>query len=201
MTVLLVLAACLLAAAIVFLRPMRASAHCDTMDGPAAQDGRRALETGNPNHALKWVGPEHEDELRQIFALALAARGQGHEAQEVADRWFLENLVRIHRAGEGAPFTGLQPSGTALDARVVAADRCVDTGSLEPLVGLVPSEQLPELQERLAAVLARKGFDVNDVEAGRAYVNAYVTFFKLAEGEEHHHHHEQAGHGGSGHGH
>lgn len=200
MTVLLLFVACLVAVAIVFLRPVLASAHCDTMDGPAVQDGKQALETGNPNHALKWVGPEHEDELRRIFSLAQAARGQGREAREVADQWFLENLVRIHRAGEGAAYTGLQPSGTPVDDRVVAADRCVDTGSLDPLAGLVPAELLPELQERLTAVLERKGYDVNELEAGRAYVEAYVTFFKLAEGEEHHLHHEHAGHG-HGHGH
>ena len=191
MTLLIFLGACLAATAVVVLRPVLASAHCDTMDGPAAQDGRLALESGNPNHALKWAGPEHESELRDIFALAHSARGQGREAQEVADRWFLENLVRIHRAGEGAPYTGLKPSGTAIDEKVVAADRCVDAGTLEPLAGLVPAGRLPE---RLAAVLARKDYDVDDLGAGRAYVGAYVSFFKFAEGEEHDHLHAHAGH-------
>lgn len=78
-TVLLALGACLLALSVVLLRPVRAAAHCDTMDGPAVQDGRRALETGNPSHALEWVGPEQEDELRKIFGLARKARGQGEE--------------------------------------------------------------------------------------------------------------------------
>ena len=194
LTLLLFLGACLLAFAVVVLRPVLASAHCDTMDGPAAQDGRLALESGNPNHALKWAGPEYETELREIFAQAQSARRQGREAREVADRWFLENLVRIHRAGEGAPYTGLKPSGTAMDVKVSAADRCIETGTLEPLAALVPAGRLPELQERLATVLARKGYDVDDLEAGRAYIGAYVSFFKLAEGEEHEHHHAHAGH-------
>lgn len=194
MTVLLVLGACLLALSVVVLRPVRADAHCDTMDGPAVQDGRLALETGNPNHALKWVGAEQEHELRDIFDLARTARAQGEEAREVADRWFLENLVRTHRAGEGAPYTGLQPSGAPVDERVVAADRCVDTGTLEPLAGLVPAELVPELERRLAAVLAHKHYDVDDLEAGRAYVEAYVRFVKLAEGEEHAGHHAHPAH-------
>ncbi|ALU39091.1 hypothetical protein AS188_04230 [Kocuria flava] len=195
MSVLLVLAACLVAAVVVCLRPVRASAHCDTMDGPAAQDGRRALETGNPDHAVKWVDAGHEGELREIFALARTARDQGGAAREVAERWFLENLVRLHRAGEGAPYTGLKPSGAPVGEEVAAADRCIDAGSLEPLTGLVRPEQVPELQDRLAAVLARKGHDVDDLEAGRAYVEAYVRFVKLAEGEEEGHHHASAGHG------
>lgn len=194
MTVLLVLGACLLALSMVVLRPVRADAHCDTMDGPAVQDGRRALETGNPGHALKWVGAEQEDELREIFDLARKARSQGEEAREVADRWFLENLVRAHRAGEGAPYTGLKPSGAPIDAKVVAADRCVDTGTLESLADLVPAELVPELEHRLAAVLERKRYDVDDLEAGRAYVEAYVRFFKLAEGEEHEGHHAHTAH-------
>lgn len=194
-TLLIFLGACLAATAVVVLRPVLASAHCDTMDGPAAQDGRLALESGNANHALKWVGPEYETELREIFALAQDARGQGREAREVADRWFLENLVRIHRAGEGEPYTGLKPSGTAIDEKVTAADRCVESGTLEPLNSLVPAARLPELQERLDAVLAHKGYAVDDLEAGRAYVGAYVSFFKFAEGEEHAHHQAHAGHG------
>ena len=193
-TVLLVLGACLLALSVVVLRPVRAGAHCDTMDGPAVQDGRRALETGNPSHALKWVGAEQENELREIFALARKARDQGEEAREVADRWFLENLVRTHRAGEGAPYTGLKLSGAPVDEKVVAADRCVDTGTLEPLAGLVPTELVPELERRLAAVLERKHYDVDDLSAGRDYVEAYVSFFKLAEGEEHEGHHAHTAH-------
>lgn len=193
-TVLLVLGACLLALSVVVLRPVRAGAHCDTMDGPAVRDGRRALETGNPGHALKWVGPEQENELREIFALARKARGQGEEAREVADRWFLENLVRTHRAGEGAPYTGLRPSGAPVEEKVVAADRCVDTGTLEPLAGLVPTGLVPELERRLAAVLERKAYDVDDLEAGRAYVEAYVSFFTLAEGGEHEDHHGHTAH-------
>ena len=193
MTVLLLLGSCLVALAMVVLRPVRAYAHCDTMDGPAAQDGRRALETNNPNHALKWIGAEHENELREIFTLAQTARVQGREAREVADRWFLENLVRIHRAGEGAPYTGLKPSGGTVDEKVAAADRCIDVGTLEPLAGLVPAERLPDLQVRLAEVLARKRYDLDDLESGRAYVEAYLSFFKLAEGEERGHH-AHAGH-------
>ncbi len=44
-----------------------ASAHCDTEDGPAVIDGRRALEEGNVNIALKWVHPDGEAEVREAY--------------------------------------------------------------------------------------------------------------------------------------
>jgi hypothetical protein len=181
-------------ALVLLLRPVPASAHCDTMDGPAVKDGQLALDTGNVNIALKWVHADGAAELSRIFEQAQSARRLCEEARLVADQWFLENLVRIHRAGEGAPYTGLQPAGSQLDERVRAADEAVASGALAPLVGLVPEEQLAELEQRFAEVLARKDFPVDDVDAGRSYLEAYVRFFKLAEGrgDEHHqgHHHE-----------
>lgn len=170
------------------LRPRTASAHCDTMEGPTVKDGELALRTGNLNHALKWVSDEDADELGRVFTQAQAVRTQGEDVRFVADAWFLENLVRIHRAGEGAPYTGIKPAGAPVDPRVRAADAAIDAGSVAPLVGVVPDDVLPELEQRLAAALEHKDFDVDDVEAGRAYLEAYVRFFKLAEGHAHEHH-------------
>lgn len=168
-----------------FVQP--ASAHCDTEDGPAVQDARRALETGNANIALKWVHPEGEGEVRAAFDEALAARGG--EGAEQAERRFLETLVRVHRAGEGAGFDGIKPTGTALPPQVVAADAAVEAGTIDPLRGLVPDDRWPELERRFAAVLAKKSFDVDDLDAARGYVASYVHFFKYAEGEDDHHDH------------
>jgi hypothetical protein len=164
-----------------------ASAHCDTEDGPAVQDGRRALETGNPNYALKWVHAEGEDEVRVSFDAAQAARGGDDAAQ--AARAFLETLVRVHRAGEGAGFDGIKPTGTELPPEVVAADAALDAGTIEPLRGLIPDDRWDELEQRFNVALAKKGFDVDDLDAARDYVAAYVHFFKYAEGEDEHHHH------------
>ena len=179
----------------VLLIPVKARAHCDTMDGPTAADGKKALETCNVNYALKWILPEHEEELKEIFALSMKVRTLSPEAQELADKYFLENLVRIHRAGEGAPYEGLKPSGTPIDEKILAADRAIAVGNLSPLEGLVTQEEMHELEGKLEKAMALKDFSVDDVEAGRAYIEAYVSFFKLAEGESHehgheHHHHE-----------
>ena len=172
---LLAITAFVIIAAAVVLRPQRASAHCDTMDGPTAKDGIKTLETGNLALARKWITADGEAELESVFERALAARKLGAPAQDVADRWFLENLVR--------------PAGVPIDKKVAAADRSIEVGNLKPLTGLIPDERWPELERRFATVLERKDYPVDDVGAGRHYIEAYVHFFKYAEGHDHQHVH------------
>lgn len=182
--------ALLIALAIIAIVPTSASAHCDTMDGPVISDAKKAIETNNLNYALKWVLPDGDQELTEAFELAMAVRGLSPEAQELADKYFYDNFVRIHRAGEGAPYTGVKPYGTPMEEVVIAADKSIEVGNLSPLKELVPAAIMPELQERLDKVLATIDFDVDDVNAGREHIEAYVQFFHLAEegdkhGEEH----------------
>jgi hypothetical protein len=96
------------------LLPHRAWAHCDSLDGPVIQDARLALEKGDSNPVLKWVKKEHEGEIKEAFRLSLAVREKGADAKALAERYFFELLVRIHRAGEGEAFTGLKPAGSRL---------------------------------------------------------------------------------------
>ena len=184
------------------LRPATVQAHCDTAEGPAVKDGRRALATGNINYALKWIPADGEAELRDIFDKAVKVRALGADAAELADRLFLETMVRIHRMGEGVGFTGIQPVGTRIDPVVTAADEAIAQGSDAVLLPMVPQERRAELDKRFHAVLAIKDFDVDDVAAGRRYLAAYVSFFKYAEGEDHEHHgHERLVHSAHDHGH
>lgn len=178
--------------------PKKAYAHCDTMDGPTAKDGQKALETNNINYAFKWIGSEFEEELSKIFELSIKVRNLNEDAKELADRYFLENLVRIHRAGEGAPYIGLKPHGVPVDEKVAAADKSIEIGNLSPLEGLVTHEEMHVLKGLFEKAMSLKEFDENNVEAGREYIEAYVSFFKFAEGEEHDHahggHNEHHGH-------
>lgn len=177
--------AALISVAIAAAIPSMASAHCDTMDGPVIHDAQKALETNNIDYILKWVFEEDEKEVKDAFDLAMKVRSTGPEAQDLADQYFFQNLVRIHRAGEGAPYTGVKPEGTPVDEAVMAADKSIEVGNLDAFEGLIEEERMPGLEERFAHVLATKDFDAENVEAGRDFVEAYVQFTHYAEGEEH----------------
>ena len=167
-----------------------ASAHCDTEDGPVVAAGRRALRTDNVNHALAWVPETGEDEVRAAFVVARTTNGQGSVA---AERRFLETLVRLHRAGEGAEFTGIKPSGTPWPPAVTAADEALAAGSFAVLEPLVDEAHRTSVAERFGAARALRDHDVDDVAAGRAFVAAYVDYVHHAL---HHVTAPAAGHGG-----
>lgn len=159
-------------------------AHCDTMDGPLIADARKAISENNINYVLKWVQPANEPEIKEVFNKMMKVRILGNDAQDLADKYFFDTLVRIHRSGEGVPFTGVKPSGTQIDEKVLAADKSIATGNLSPLKDLIPEEKITELTKLFKKVMSLKNFNVNNVEAGREYIEAYVQFFKFAEGEE-----------------
>lgn len=110
------------------------SAHCDTMDGPVVQDARKALAAGDVTPVLKWVQVKDEKSIKAAFNKALAA--QGKKQQQAEEKRFFESLVRIHRAGEGAPFTGLKPAGE-VEPVIAEADKALAGGSPDGLVGMV----------------------------------------------------------------
>lgn len=187
----------LVAAGMFLLAPVTADAHCDTMDGPAVKDAIRAMDTGNVNYALKWVQPKYEAEVSRAFRMSMKVKDINADTKNLAEQYFFEILLRDHRAGEGVAFDGVKPHGWPVDERVKAADRSIALGNLELLKGLVEPDKWPELQRRFQKVMSLKDFDVNRVEEGREYIEAYVQFFKFAEGEdEHHESHEHVEHHG-----
>ncbi|MFH7321179.1 DUF6448 family protein [Desulfurivibrio sp. D14AmB] len=163
------------------LLPQTAAAHCDALDGPVALETRQALEQGNPDALLKWVMPEHEEEIRQAFARTLQVRGLSSAAGELADRYFLETLVRIHRAGEGAPYTGLKPAGQ-IPGPIARADAALEEGSVDELATVVANHVGQEMRERFNRALAQKQTAGQSVEAGREFVEAYVQYVHFVEG-------------------
>jgi len=174
--------AALVLAALATAAPSRdARAHCDTMDGPVVIAARVALDRGDVTPALKWVSREHDGEVRAAFAKVMKVRKQGAEAHALADLWFFETLVRLHREGEGEPYTGLKPAGTRPEPAVRAADDALVQGSADALVELVGGEVARGLRERCARAIERRRHADDSVEAGRAYVAAYVDFVHYTE--------------------
>lgn len=173
-----------LAALLSVLAPRLAAAHCDAMDGPVIKTAQRALEAGNVAPVLAWVPAKDEAEIQAAFAKALAVRKLGPEAKELADRYFFETLVRIHRAGEGEPYTGLRPAGSAKDPALAAADRAIETGKLAPVGKLLGDRVQAGLSERFARLRALKP-PGNDPAQGRAWVAAYVAYVHYVVGVYH----------------
>lgn len=162
--------------------PIRgASAHCDGLDGPVVKAAQTALKTGDLNQVLIWVRPEDEDEIKKAFGETLAVRKLHPQAQTLADRYFFETLVRVHRAGENAPYTGLKPAGRNLGPAIPAADKGLETGSDEALTKLLTDEVREGLTNHFKQVIEKKKFAPNDVAAGREYIEAYVTYIHYVE--------------------
>lgn len=161
--------------------PGSVMAHCDGMDGPVVKAAQQALASGDVNLVLVWVQKGDEQEIRQAFDRTLAVRELGPEARALADMYFFETLVRVHRAGEGAPYTGLKPAGRDLGPAVPLADEVLSTGNLEPLAELITDEARNRLSEAFDHVVRARDYSPGNVEAGREYVRAYVRFVHYVE--------------------
>jgi hypothetical protein len=155
--------------------------HCDALDGPVVNLARRALESGNVNLVLPWVRESDEAEIREAFAHAVAVRRLGGEAKELADRHFFETLVRVHRAGEGAPYMGLKPAGRDLGPAIPAADRALKDGAVEKVLEVLNDAIRKGLHEHFHAAFVRRDFAPDDIKAGRKYVEAYVPYIHFVE--------------------
>lgn len=163
------------------LTPVRARAHCDGLDGPVVAAAREALRKGDVTRALVWVRKADEPVIRRSFEQALAVRRLSPQAREFADTYFFETLVRIHRAGEGAPYTGLKPAGRDLGPAIPAADRALESGDVEPLVRLLTGEVEQSIRAQFAEARTARASSAVNVEAGRAYVEKYVPFIHSVE--------------------
>lgn len=161
-------------------------AHCDTKDGPVVAAAIKALKQNNINYALVWVKPAYEKEIKEAFQKTMQVRKLSPEAENLADNYFFETLVRLHRSGEGMAYTGIKPAGTPVDNKILAADKSIELGNLSPLNALVPKDKWAALKMRFEKVMLLANYEVNDIPAGREYIEAYVQFFHLAEGEDEH---------------
>ncbi|MCG3148227.1 MAG: hypothetical protein PCFJNLEI_01670 [Verrucomicrobiae bacterium] len=162
------------------LAPVTVRAHCDTLDGPVVNAAKVALEKGDVNLVLIWVQKKDEAEIKKAFDKTLAVRKQSAEAKELADTYFFETLVRVHRAAEGAPYTGLKPAGE-IEPPIAAADKALETGKVDNLANEVSKAVADGIRKRFTRSLEAKKHADHNVAAGREYVAAYVEFVHYVE--------------------
>lgn len=148
--------------------------HCDSLDGPVVAAARDALDAEDVERVLPFVKMDGEAEVRAAFDLAVKARSQGPEARVVADRYFFETVVRVHRAGEGAPFTGLKPAGLDVGPVIPLAEAAIASGSADELADFLTAAVMREVGERFGAMLAAKAHATVGVDAARSYVEAML---------------------------
>jgi uncharacterized protein DUF6448 len=176
-----------IALAVSLLAPLRTEAHCDAVDGPVAVAARKALDTRNVNLVLPYAPAEFEAELTAAFDQALVVRDKGPEAKTLANRYFIETAVRLHRSGEKAPYTGLKPAGTDFGPAIPAAEKAIETGTHDALVKLLSEELSHGIAGRLQHALGKRAATKEpatkaDVAAARERVRAELEFIGYVEG-------------------
>ena len=170
----------ILAAGLLALLAWSALAHCDTASGPVITEAKVALEKGDVTPVLKWVKKDNEAEIKTAFGRAVAVRAKGPEAKELADRYFLETLVRVHRAGEGAPYTGIKDE--PVEPIVAMADKALADASSEEMIKKINGHVAEAIRVKFKKVAEAKKNKDKSVEAGREFVEAYVTYMHFVEG-------------------
>jgi len=166
---------------ILFMHSINAKAHCDTLNGPVVETAQHALAIGDVTPVLKWVRIDDEQLIRTAFQNTMEVRKLGGQAQKLADMYFFETLVRIHRESEGASYTGLKP-GTEVDPAIALADKALENGSVDKLVGVLTDATAKGIRERFRRALETSKHADESVAAGREFVEAYVTFTHYVEG-------------------
>lgn len=164
-----------------------AEAHCDAVDGPVATAAVRALDQRNVNLVLPYVAASGETEVTAAFEQALAVRATGADAQQLADRYFMETAVRVHRLGEHAPYTGLKPAGTDFGPAIPAADRAIERGDPKEVLALLAENLQHGIEERFHHVLHTGELPAQakskaEVDKVRKRVAAELEFARYVEG-------------------
>jgi len=166
-----------------FLSARTASAHCDTLDGPVVNAARKAMETDNVNYILIWVKPENEDEIKKALKRAKSKKkvAKTKEEKDKAEMELFKILVKIHRGGEGAKYEGIKPAGS-VEPEIALADKAVETGKLDDVINHIKSSENRGIILHLFHKVEEKShYDVNNVPAGREFIEAYVVFIHAVE--------------------
>jgi hypothetical protein len=146
----------------------------------------KALDSKNVNLVLPYAPAEAEPELTAAFEQALIVRSRGAGAKALADRYFMETAVRLHRAGEKAPYTGLKPAGIDFGPAIPAAEKALESGAPDQLLKLMSREVARGITEHFEHALAKKGAtkeptEKSGVQAARERVSAELEFIGYVE--------------------
>jgi hypothetical protein len=166
---------------LVLLFPVLSFAHCDSVAGPVAKDVEKALTSGDLSPVLKWIRPSDESELRSAFQRAMTVRNGGKDAAALADQFFLETAVRLHRASEGEPYTGLKPASAAEEPAPAMIDGALKTNSFSQVEDSVIADLRTQLHAKISRLQQVGNRAGDSVAHGREYVRTYVELIHYIE--------------------
>jgi hypothetical protein len=151
------------------------------MSGPVAVAAGKALESGDIKFVQIWVGQSQEEELKERFRECLSVRKMGGQAKELADKYFIETVIRLHRQAEGMPFTGVKPA-QPLPPDVAAAEKALKTGDIKIVTDMLNGEIEAGVQKWFDQAVQAKKHKDESIGAGREWVDAYVKFVVYVHG-------------------
>lgn len=158
-------------------------AHCDSYDGPVIQDAFKALDQNDVGLVMKWIEKDHEAEITSLFNKTISLKEKDAEIYNIVEKHFLETLVRLHREGEGAPFTGLKPAGSTTPI-IKMADESIANEDVDSLLSKLTNHIQKEITEKYEKVNTLSKVKDNSIAEGRAYVAAYVDYTHTLEAIE-----------------
>lgn len=161
--------------AVLFLISAPTFAHCDSYDGPVIRDAVKALESNSVDLVFKWIDREQEKEIVDLFNKTYSLKKGDKEIYSIVEKHFFETLVRLHRETEGAPYTGLKPSGTTKKI-VVLSDKAIEESDIDNLLAQLNNHIGSVIREKYRKVETLNKVKNNSAEEGRAYVKAYVDY-------------------------
>jgi hypothetical protein len=105
----------------------------------------------------------------------MTVRKQGNkEAIDIADLSFYGTVVRLHREGEGASYTGLKPAGLNWSPVLPKVEKAMEKGYPNELVEFLSGAVEEQVNDRLKRFMETKNYDDNDVAAAREHVEAML---------------------------
>jgi hypothetical protein len=131
---------------------------------------------------LPFVPAADEAEVAREFDAVTKARTEGPTSREVADRHFFETVVRLHRMGEGATYTGLKPAGLDVGPVIPVAEHAVESDAPLELLEVLSSAIRRELAGRFVHVMELKPQRDRSVADARKYVSAMLGLQVWAHG-------------------
>ena len=160
--------------------PQNIFAHCDSYDGPVIKDALKALENNEPGLLMKWINAEHEKEINDLFTKTMKYRSGDKEIYSLIEKHFLETLVRVHREGEGEPYTGLKPAGTTKQI-IQLTDIALAEDDFEGFLIKYNGHVNKVLKEKYDKVAKLKKVKDQSPQKGREFVAAYVDYTHTIE--------------------